>query len=281
MNIEQILDLDSKNKVKSHIYVIKNKISEKVYIGQATTHRLNNKKYRYFGYIGRFNDHISEALSNTKKKQCWYLNNSIRKNGKDNFSVELIETCDIDKADERETHYIDKYNSLYPSGYNLTKGGKNFTELEIEKILLLNETREKRGRDFGYKHKEETINKMKQFYENKKEDNNFMEQKKSCMKKSITSHFENDRIDKLSKMELKLPLEQYIRPIYKKDTNIVQNYAIKTTKNTNKKGFVLSTNDSIETKYGILLDNLKKAYEKSKNCSDNPKGLMDDPQPLA
>ena len=44
MNIEQILEIDSKNKVKSHIYVIINKINEKAYIGQANTHRLNKKK---------------------------------------------------------------------------------------------------------------------------------------------------------------------------------------------------------------------------------------------
>lgn len=29
MNIEQILELDSKDKVKSHIYVIKNKINDR------------------------------------------------------------------------------------------------------------------------------------------------------------------------------------------------------------------------------------------------------------
>ena len=281
MNIEQILELDSKDKVKSHIYVIKNKINDKVYIGQANTHRLNKNKYRYFGYIGRFNDHISEALSNTKKKQCWYLNNSIRKNGKDNFCIELIETCDIDKADEREIYHINEYNSMYPNGYNLTKGGKNFTELNIERDLELNDTKEKRGRDFGYTHKGETIEKMKQYYENKKTDIDFQEKIKLCMKKTITSHFENNRIEKLSKMNLKLPLEQYIYPVYIKNTDTIQNYAIRIIIKRGNAGFRLSTNDPIEKKYEILLNNLKKAYEKSKNCSDNPKGLMDHPQPLA
>ena len=28
--------------------------------------------------LGRFKDHISEAKCNTKKNQCWYLNNAIR-----------------------------------------------------------------------------------------------------------------------------------------------------------------------------------------------------------
>lgn len=64
--MESILELDSKDKVKSHIYIIKNKINDKVYVGQANTHRLNKNKYRYFGYTGRFNDHISEAITNTK-----------------------------------------------------------------------------------------------------------------------------------------------------------------------------------------------------------------------
>ena len=44
------------------------KINNKIYVGQAVTHRLNKNKYRYFGYEGRFKDHISEAINNTKKK---------------------------------------------------------------------------------------------------------------------------------------------------------------------------------------------------------------------
>ena len=71
--------------VKGHIYVITNISTNKQYVGKTLSHRKNHNKYRPFGYIGRFKDHISEALCNTKKKQCNYLNNSIRQYGKDQF----------------------------------------------------------------------------------------------------------------------------------------------------------------------------------------------------
>jgi len=267
-------------KIKSHIYVIKNNTTGKIYVGQANSHRMNKNKYRYFGYIGRFNDHISEAYANTKKKQCRYLNNSIRKYGKDNFSVELIEVCELDKADEKEIYYINKYNSLYPNGYNLTKGGKNFTIHQPEEKLILNSTKEKRGRDFGYTHKEETIEKMKQYHLNKNMNLDYVQTRKKNISDKLTKVYETKRIERLSQMIINLPLEQYIFPVYKKDTNIIQNYAVKMSSIKNKKGYVIKTNDTIENKYNTLLNNLKTAYEKSKNCSDNSKGLMDDPQPL-
>ena len=70
--------LNDSSNVLGHIYVITNLITKKQYVGQTVSHRKNRNKYRPFGFEGRFKDHISEALCNTKKKQCNYLNNSIR-----------------------------------------------------------------------------------------------------------------------------------------------------------------------------------------------------------
>ncbi len=78
---------------------------------------------------------MSEAYSN-KKNQSHYLNNAIRKYGSDNFEVELIEYCDIQNADDREKHYIETYNSLYPNGYNLKNGGRNFAHSDESKKRL-------------------------------------------------------------------------------------------------------------------------------------------------
>jgi len=128
--MEQILNDNSQ--VVGHIYVITNLQTNKQYVGQTLSHRKNHKKYRPFGYIGRFKDHISEALCNTKKKQCTYLNNAIRLYGKDAFTVDLITTCKREEIDSCETKFIDEYNSLYPNGYNLTKGGKTFTNIVSE-----------------------------------------------------------------------------------------------------------------------------------------------------
>jgi hypothetical protein len=115
--------LDKKD-IMGQIYMMTNTLTNKVYIGQTVTHRKNKGKYRPFGYIGRFNDHISEAICNTKKKQCRYLNNSIRKDGKEIFKVDLIKTCSLEELDSWEQYYIKEHNSLYPNGYNLTPGGK-------------------------------------------------------------------------------------------------------------------------------------------------------------
>lgn len=121
--LEDVLDKNEQHLIQGEIYVITNKFDGKQYIGQTLTHRLNKGKYRPFGYRQRFLDHVSEALGQ-KKKQSRYLNNAIRKYGQDIFTVKLILRCSIEELDEYECKYIEKYQSLYPNGYNLTHGGK-------------------------------------------------------------------------------------------------------------------------------------------------------------
>jgi hypothetical protein len=80
----------------------------------------------------RFACHISEAFSD-KKNQCHYLNNSIRKYGQDKFKLELLRVCKIDNADNIENEEILKNNSLFPVGYNLNTGGKQFNHTDESK----------------------------------------------------------------------------------------------------------------------------------------------------
>jgi group I intron endonuclease len=120
--------LDSNDKIFGLIYEITNKESGAKYVGQTVSHRKNKAKFRPFGTIGRFKDHISEAINNTKRKQCSYLNNAIRKYGVEAFEVTTLETCLLSTLNEREQHYIKEHNTLYPNGYNLTKGGKTTYE---------------------------------------------------------------------------------------------------------------------------------------------------------
>lgn len=134
--------LDTSDKVFGVIYRMWNTVDNTQYIGQTVSHRKNKGKYRPFGMIGRFNDHVSEALNNTKKKQCSYLNNAIRKYGKEAFSVELVEYCECSEMDSREQHYISLYNTMYPHGYNLTKGGKTSY---VESFITDLQTPKKRG----------------------------------------------------------------------------------------------------------------------------------------
>lgn len=126
--------------ILTDIYVVTNTETGKKYVGQANSHRLNNKVYRPFGYEGRFRDHISEALCNTKKKQCTMLNNSIRKYGRDKFVVELLERCLPEHANDREEHWINEIDTMSPQGYNLAKGGRKGNVAYEQRVATMHNT---------------------------------------------------------------------------------------------------------------------------------------------
>ena len=129
--------LDEPTERYCEIYKITNLSSGKMYVGQAISHILNHKRYRPYGYEGRFRCHVSEAFS-TKKNQSHYLNNSIRKYGVEDFEVELLEQCELPNADEREIYYIKSLNTLFPNGYNLKNGGNVFTHSDESKKRVSN-----------------------------------------------------------------------------------------------------------------------------------------------
>ena len=100
------------------IYIIKNKINDKVYIGQTT----NTVQYR-------FNQHLMNANFEYK---TGHLYNAMRKYGKENFYVETIEEISNELLDEREIYWIAYYDS-FQNGYNSTIGGegdKKYSEEE-------------------------------------------------------------------------------------------------------------------------------------------------------
>jgi hypothetical protein len=133
-NLDTYVDtiLDDKSLVVGEIYIITNMQTNKAYVGQTSSHYLNHKKYRPKGYNGRFANHISESRTDENKQT--YLKAAIRKYGPSNFRVDLVKRCKIEDLDSEETHYILKYNTLYPNGYNLTIGGKS-TRYSRAKII--------------------------------------------------------------------------------------------------------------------------------------------------
>jgi hypothetical protein len=124
--------LDEPTKRYCEIYKITNLTTGKCYVGQTVSHILNHNRYRPYGHEGRFRCHVSEAFS-TKKNQCHYLNNSIRKYGVKDFVVKIIECCELSDANDREIHYIQLFDTLYPNGYNLKNGGSVFTHTKESK----------------------------------------------------------------------------------------------------------------------------------------------------
>jgi hypothetical protein len=107
----------------AEIYKITCLTSKKSYVGQAVSHILNHNKYRPYGMNGRFRCHISEAYSN-KKCQSKYLNNAIKKYGQQDFNLELLTICELCDANTTEITLIERENTMFPNGYNLTKGGQ-------------------------------------------------------------------------------------------------------------------------------------------------------------
>lgn len=91
------------------IYKITNDINDKVYIGQSA----HPKK--------RFNRHKSDAIKKRSEGKS-AIHDAMREIGVEHFSIEIIGW--YEDYDEMEQHYIKQYNSIYPNGYNILKGGE-------------------------------------------------------------------------------------------------------------------------------------------------------------
>jgi hypothetical protein len=191
--------LKDKSLVQGQIYLIKNIVNNKEYVGQTWTHRKNRGYYKPFGYEGRFRDHISEAICNTKKKQCRYLNNAIRLHGKGAFTVQLLYSCPIEELDSWEKHYIAEYNSMYPNGYNLTNGGKSHIRFETSDDVPKSDTNTPKKRGGCSMRTEETRIKMsKRLKELMSTDENKHRQMlitKDQHKEQKFTRFQNEKID--------------------------------------------------------------------------------------
>jgi len=250
---DEIFELDEKNRVIGHIYKIINTETGKVYIGQTLSHYKNKGKYRPYGYEGRFKSHVSEAISNTKKKQCTLLNNSIRKHGKDVFEVELLVECHVCLLDLYEKGFISKENSMYPNGYNMTKGGKTTEHVNIANSESLNNVK-KRGRDLGFSHTKETRKKMSARL--KKIASSDVVKKRMCS--TMVAHYDAQKVKFLSEYDLDDDYEKYINPVKSKETKKVHTYIIKIN---GRKLTLYQKNISLREKYNRLKNILKKAYE--------------------
>ena len=90
------------------IYIIKNTINNKVYIGQT---RVSVEQ--------RWKEHLRHAQYGEQ-----VINRAMKKYGIDKFYIETLEVCSVDILDYREMYYIDLYDSTNKSkGYNVSIGG--------------------------------------------------------------------------------------------------------------------------------------------------------------
>lgn len=124
------------NNISGIIYLIKNKINNKTYIGQT---------------IRSFRDRIRDY----EKGFCnEYLKNAFKKYGWDNFEFSIIDTANnLEELNEKEVLYIHKHKTNKREyGYNIEYGGRN--------AIPDNTTLEKMSKShIGIKQTEEWINK--------------------------------------------------------------------------------------------------------------------------
>ena len=111
----------------AYIYIIKNDINDKVYIGKTN-----------FSIEKRWKEHLEDATKKRINHRPLYY--AINKYGKEHFYISQIEQCTVEESADREKYWINFYNS-YHNGYNATKGGDGKTYLNYKKILkLIDET---------------------------------------------------------------------------------------------------------------------------------------------
>ena len=94
---------------KGKIYKITNKENGLIYVGCT----INSLKKR-------FGEHLTRCFTSEYKSKLY---NSMKKYGQDNFTIELIEECDLSVIYETEKKYIESYDS-YNNGLNSTFGGE-------------------------------------------------------------------------------------------------------------------------------------------------------------
>ena len=133
------------NKDKSGIYKWTNKITNDIYIGQSIS--LAKRFIRYFN------------LSYLKNRETLVISRALIKYGYSNFSLEILEYCDIANLTEREQYYMDKLNPRYntlkiagsSSGHKLSEETKTKISKSLKGVYI-----QEKSALYGRTHTEET-----------------------------------------------------------------------------------------------------------------------------
>lgn len=109
------------------IYMVKNKINNKSYIGQSVEIETRWRKHKSLFDFGSVN----------------LLRLALIKYGIENFEFLILEECLIEELDQKEEYYIKKFNTQ-DEGYNILPGGKTNhgennpnAKLKIEDVIFI------------------------------------------------------------------------------------------------------------------------------------------------
>ena len=104
----------------AYIYKITNKLNGKIYIGKTT--KTIEERYK---------EHCNDYMKDRNENRPLYR--AMKKYGIKNFSIEEIEECSTSNSSERETYWIEYYNS-FSNGYNATRGGDGKAYIDRELV---------------------------------------------------------------------------------------------------------------------------------------------------
>ena len=108
------------------IYLIRNKINNKIYIGQSVDIKRRAQEHMRSGQPKKYKIK-SERDSNTP------IHLAMQKYGIQNFTINVLEECSRQELNDRERYWIAILNSTDPNiGYNLTSGGQENFALKGE-----------------------------------------------------------------------------------------------------------------------------------------------------
>lgn len=131
-----------------YIYLIENNINKKKYVGQTIQHDINK----------RWNTH--RQVNKNCIGTCLF--NAYNKYGIENFKFKIICICFDSDIDKFEEEYINKYNTLYPNGYNMIEGGKSRKFTPLLKQIISDKLKGENHPMFGKHLKEETKQKLRE-----------------------------------------------------------------------------------------------------------------------
>lgn len=143
--------INSSDNKKCGIYLIKNLINGKVYIGKS------------INIARRLRSHKSSLTIRKSKEENSHFIASWHKYGENNFSYIVLEECSIESLKERELHWIKMYNSTDSNiGYNKRLDSEGGMIPHIETRKKLSEAQKKRF--FDPKEREKLGKKTKKFW---------------------------------------------------------------------------------------------------------------------
>ncbi len=152
------------NLIGSGIYCYENTVNGKKYIGQSI-----NLKKRISDHERNFSKDDFKRVNGGESKPLWY---AVKKYGRNNFSLYLVDYCSPERLDDVEEYYIDLFSSLISeNGYNILKRGfsrfgthhseETKRKLSISHSNITNETRRRMSESQkGRKHSEGTKKKI-------------------------------------------------------------------------------------------------------------------------